>query len=112
MKCIQYSTEVNEVTSHSALTAALRAPQLVYVNDNDEDKDNEGLEEQFLTEDEQGLENEVGQVSAQNKGALNSVYTQRLQDSELDLQLFHTMGEVINNFFDENLEDVLRTSQL
>ena len=100
---------------------------MVFVND----CKNDDLEEPFLNEDENGPEAEVEDVTAnrvttpvdiqQNTGPLHLVYTQTSQpESELDLQPSwgpgdqdnNSMGDIINNYLYENLEDVLRTCQI
>ena len=91
---------------------------MVYVDD-------EGLEEQFLIRDEASQEvmditaNRVTTpVDTENAAPLNPIYTQRSQqDEELDLQLLRgprveSLGEAIDNFLDDNYEDVLHTSNI
>ena len=90
-------------------TNASRIPQMVFVDD-------KGLEEQFLTDEET--------ANALNTSA-NHVTTpvntnqsiQQIQHEELDLQLSRGPREesivhTIDQFLDENYEDVLRTSNI
>ena len=88
--------------------------------------DDEGLEEQFLTEDE--ASQEVMNITANrvttpvetedDAAPLNPIYTQRSQqDEDLDLQLLRgprdkNLGEAIGNFLDDNYEDILCTSNI
>ena len=91
---------------------------MVYVDD-------EGLEEQFLTGDkasQEVMDTTVNRVTTpvdtDNAAPLNPIYTQRSQqDEELDLQPSkgprdESLGEAIDNFQDDNYEDVLRTSNI
>ena len=103
---------VNEPTNMNA-TNVSGVPPMVFVND-------EGLEEQFLTEDEDTpnipdtTENRVTtpvDTVPENQG------TQQVQEEELDLQPSRVPREeslvkTIDQFLDENYEDVLRTSNI
>ena len=93
-------------------------PPLVYVEE-------DGLEEQFLTEDE--ASQEIAEVTVNrvttpmetvDAAPLDPIYTQRSQQDE-DLDLHPSRGpwdesllNVMEQFLDENYEDVLRTSNL
>ena len=115
---------INEVTNYTASTAAL-AP-LTYVNN--EEEDDEGLQEQFLTEDEEEgddipdiPENRVvTPIDVQStEGPLNPRYTQQTVPSDLDVQPSkgprkqeEELSDTIGAFMDEGYEDILRTSQL
>ena len=114
---------INEVTNYTVSTAAM-AP-LTYVND---EEDDEGLQEQFLTEDEGDIDDipdipenrvvtPVGEQSTE--GPLNPRYTQQMARSDLDVQPSkgprkqqEDLGDTIGAFMDEGYEDILRTSQL
>ena len=93
-------------------------PPLVYV-------DEDGLEEQFLTEDE--ATQEIADVTANrvttpmeaaDTAPLDPIYTQRSQqEEELDLQpsrgpRSESLLNVMEQFLDDNYEDVLRTSNM
>ena len=115
--------DINEVTNYTALTTAM-AP-LTYVND---EEDDEGLQEQFLTEDEGEVDDipdipenrVVTPVDEQTtEGPLNLRYTQQTVRSDLDVQPSkgprkqeEDLGDTIGAFMDEGYEDILRTSQL
>ena len=99
-------------------TGASTVPPMVYM-------DGEGLEEQFLTEDEASQEvmdntaNTVTTPVGDNEGApLDPIYTQRSQqETELDLHPSRGPREesvvnVLDQFLDENYEDILRTSNI
>ena len=97
-------------------TRSPTVPPLVYV-------DEDGLEEQFLTEDEASQEiaevttNRVTTpVETADTAPLDPIYTQRSQQ-DLDLQPSRgphgeSLLNVMEQFLDENYEDVLRTSNL
>ena len=99
-------TEVNT-------TNASGVPPMVFVDD-------EGLEEQFLTKDEDTpnvLDTTANHVTTPVEAVHANQGTQQVQEEELDLQpsrgpregnLFNT----IDQFLDENYEDVLRTSNI
>ena len=87
--------------------------------------DDEGLEEQFLMEDEVSQEvmditaNRVTTPVGDNDGALlDPIYTQRSQqETELDLHPSRSpkedsMANVLDQFLDDNYEDVLQTSNI
>ena len=104
------NTQTSEVTAESSATS--RIPPMVYVDD-------EGLQEQFLMEDE--VSQEVMDITANkvttlvdtedDAAPLNPIYTQRSQQEEdLGLQPSRgpreeSMGELINDFLDENMEN-------
>ena len=107
---------VRDTVSAGSTTTAV--PPLVYV---DEDR----LEEQFLTEDE--ATQEIADVTANrvttpvevtDTAPLDPIYTQRSQQEEaLDLQPSRgprsdSLLNVMEQFLDENYEDVLRTSNM
>ena len=102
----------------SNTTGVSAVPPMVYV-------DEEGLEEQFLTEDE--VSQEVLDITANrvttpvgdsDVAPLDPIYTQRSQqETELDLQPSRgpkedSMVNVLDQFLDDNYEDVLRTSNI
>ena len=106
------TTAANEPTEVNA-TNVSGVPQMVFVDD-------EGLEEQFLTDGEDTTN--IQDISANRvTTAVNTTLTnrsiQQIQHEELDLQpsrgpreesIVHT----IDQFLDENYEDVLRTSNI
>ena len=105
-------------TTRSNTTGASAVPPMVYV-------DEEGLEEQFLTEDEVSQEvldvtaNRVTTPVGDNDVApLDPIYTQRSQqEMELDLQPSRgpkedSIANALDQFLDDNYEDVLRTSNI
>ena len=112
-------TQPSEGATEPNMTDTSRVPPMVYVDD-------EGLEEQFLTGDKASQEvmditaNRVTTpVDMENDAApLNPIYTQRSQqDEDLDLQLSRgprdeSLGEAIDNFLDDNYEDVLHNSNI
>ena len=123
---VEESTEVNninKVTNYTASTAAM-AP-LMYVN---EEEDDEGLQEQFLTEDEGEVDDipdipenrVVTPVDEQTtEGPLSPKYKQQTVRSDLDVQPSkgprkqeEDQGDTIGAFMDEGYEDILRTLQL
>ena len=109
------SGTLSEVNTGNATTTV---PPLVYV-------DEDGLEEQFLMEDE--ATQEIAEVTANrvttpmeatDVSPLDPIYTQRSQQEE-DLDLQPSRGprgesllNVMEQFLDENYEDVLRTSNM
>ena len=112
------STSTMANATESNTTGASAVPPMVYV-------DEEGLEEQFLTEDE--VSQEVLDVTANrvttpvgdnNVAPLDPIYTQRSQQkTELDLQPSRGPKEdsivnALDQFLDDNYEDVLRTSNI
>ena len=99
-------------------STATTVPPLVYV-------DEDGLEEQFLTEDE--ATQEIADVTANrvttpvettDTAPLDPIYTQRSQqEEELDLQpsrgpRSESLLNVMEQFLDDNYEYVLRTSNM
>ena len=112
-------TQPSEGATEPNMTDASQVPPMVNVDD-------EGLEEQFLLGDEASqevmdiTENRVTTpVDTENDTApLNPTYTQRSQqDKDLDLQPSggsrdESRGEAIDNFLDDNYEDVLHTSNI
>ena len=104
------TTEVDTATTS-------RIPQMVFV-------DGEGLEEQFLTEDEASQEiagitaNRVTMPRENEAAPLDPIYTQQSQQDEgLDLQPSRgpreeNLTNVLDQFLDDNYEDVLRTSTI
>ena len=93
MNIVEESTEVNninEVTNYTVPTAAMTP--LMYVN---EDEDKEGLQEQFLTEDEDEID-EIPDIPENRvvtpvdeqaiEGPLNPRYTQQTVRNDLDVQ--------------------------
>ena len=109
------SGTLSEVNMGNATTTV---PPLVYV-------DEDGLEEQFLTEDE--ATQEIAEVTANrvttpvepaDVAPLDPIYTQRSQQEE-DFDLQPSTGprgesllNVMEQFLDDNYEDVLRTSNM
>ena len=108
-------TQPSEDVTELNKTDASRVLPMVYVDD-------KGLEEQFLTGDEASqevMDNTADRVTTPvDVTPLNLIYTQRLQqDEELDLQPLkgprdESLGEAIDNFLNDNYEDVLRTSNI
>ena len=94
-------------------TNASGVPQMVFV-------DEEGLEEQFLTEDEDSanvLDTSANRVTTPVDTILTNQSIQQMQNEELDLQPSRGPREesivnTIDQFLDENYEDVLRTSNI
>ena len=82
--------------------------------------DDEGLEEQFLTEDEDTpnvLDTTANRVTTPVDTIPENYGTQQAQEEELDLQPSRGPREegivnTIDQFLDENYEDVLRTSNI
>ena len=94
-------------------TDASGVPPMVFV-------DEEGLEEQFLTEDEDTpnvLDTTANRVTTPVDAAHANKGTQQVQEGELDLQPSRgprdeSLVNTIEQFLDENYEDVLRTSNI
>ena len=94
-------------------TNASGVPPMVFVDD-------EGLEEQFLTEDEDTpnvLDTTANRVRTPVEAAHVNQGTQQIQEEELDLQPSRgpregSLVNTIDQFLDENYEDVLRTSNI
>ena len=88
-------------------------PPMVFVDD-------KGLEEQFLTEDEDTpnvLDTTANCVTTPVKAVHANQGTQPVQEEELDLQPSRgpregSLVNTIDQFLDENYEDVLRTSNI
>ena len=88
-------------------------PPMVFVDD-------EGLEEQFLTEEEDTanvLDTTANRVTTPVDAAHANQGTQKVQEEELDLQPSRgpreeSLVNTIDQFLDENYEDVLRTSNI
>ena len=113
------TTQASEGITELNMTNTSRVPPVVYIDD-------EGLEEQFLTGDE--ASQEIMDITANrvttpvdmedNAAPLNPIYTQRSQqDEDLDLQPSRgprdeSMNDAIDNFLDDNYEDVLHTSNI
>ena len=93
-------------------TSASGIPQMVFV-------DNEGLEEQFLTDEETAnvLDTSANRVTTPVNTTLTNQSIQQMQHEELDLQPSQGPREesivnTIDQFLDKNYEDVLRTSNI
>ena len=94
-------------------TDASRVPPMVFVDD-------EGLEEQFLTEDEDTAnvrDTSANRVTTPVDTIAEDQGVQQAQEEELDLQPSRGPREesivnTIDQFLDENYEDVLRTSNI
>ena len=106
------ATTANEPMEANA-TNTSGVPPMVFVDD-------EGLEEQFLTEDEDSanvLDTSANRVTTPVDTILTNQGIQQTQDEELDLQPSRGPREesivnTIDQFLDENYEDVLRTSNI
>ena len=106
------TTAANEPTEANA-TNVSGVPQMVFVDD-------EGLEEQFLTDSEDNTniqDTSANRVTTPVNTTPTNRSIQQIQHEELDLQpsrgpreesIVHT----IDQFLDENYEDVLRTSNI
>ena len=103
---------VNEPTEMNT-TGTSGVPPMVFVDD-------EGLEEQFLTEDED-TQNILDTTANRVTTPVNTIPvdqgTQQVQEEELDLQPSRgpreeSLVNTIDQFLDENYEDVLRTSNI
>ena len=94
-------------------TGASGVPPMVFVDD-------EGLEEQFLTEDEDTpnvLDTTANRVTTPVDTVPENQGTQQVQEEELDLQPSRgprdeSLVNTIEQFLDENYEDVLCTSNI
>ena len=93
-------------------TKASGVPQMVFVDD-------EGLEEQFLTDEEtaNALDTSANRVTTPVNTTPTNQSIQQTQHEELDLQPSRGPREesivnTIDQFLDENYEDVLRTSNI
>ena len=93
-------------------TSASGIPQMVFVDD-------EGLEEQFLTDEETAnvLDTSANRVTTPVNTTPTNQSIQQMQHEELDLQPSQGPREesivnTIDQFLDENYEDVLRTSNI
>ena len=103
---------VNEPLEMDA-TGGPGIPQMVFVDD-------EGLEEKFLTEDEDTpnlLDTTANRVTIPVDAVHANQGTQQMQEEELDLQPSRgpregSLVNTIDQFLDENYEDVLRTSNI
>ena len=103
---------VNEPLEMNA-TGGPGIPQMVFVDD-------EGLEEKFLTEDEDTpnlLDTTANRVTIPVDAVHANQGTQQMQEEELDLQPSRgpregSLVNTIDEFLDENYEDVLRTSNI
>ena len=103
---------VNEPTKMNT-TGTSGVPPMVFV-------DNEGLEEQFLTEDEDTqniLDTTANCVTTPVDTIPVNQGTQQAQEEELDLQPSRgpreeSLVNTTDQFLDENYEDVLRTSNI
>ena len=87
-------------------TATSGVPPMVFVDD-------EGLEEQFLTEDE----DTPNVLDTTANCVTTPVDTQQVQEEDLDLQPSRgpreeSLVNTIDQFLDDNYEDVLRTSNI
>ena len=94
-------------------TNASGVPPMVFVDD-------EGLEEQFLTEDEDTpnvLDTMANHVTTPVEAVHTNQVTQQTQEEELDLQPSRgpkdeSLVNTIEQFLDDNYEDVLHTSNI
>ena len=106
------TTTTNNPTEMNT-TNASGVPPMVFV-------DEEGLEEQFLTEDEDTanvLDTSANRVTTPVDTIPTNQSIQQMQNEELDLQPSRGPREesivnTIDQFLDENYEDVLRTSNI
>ena len=106
------ATTANEPTEANA-TNTSGVPPMVFVDD-------EGLEEQFLTDDEDSanvLDTSANRVTTPVDTIPNNQGIQQAQEEELDLQPSRGPREesivnTIDQFLDDNYEDVLRTSNI
>ena len=102
----------SEPTETNAINAS-GVPQMVFVDD-------EGLEEQILTEDEDTanvLDTSANRLATPVDTTPTNLIIQQTQNEELDLQPSRGPREesivnTIDQFLDENYEDVLRTSNI
>ena len=98
------TTTANDPTEMNA-TNTSGVPPMVFVDD-------EGLEEQFLTDGE-----DTPNILDTTANRVTTPVTQQKQEEELDLQSSRGPGEgslvnTIDQFLDENYKDVLRTSNI
>ena len=106
------TTTANEIMGVNA-TDSSGVPPMVFMDD-------EGLEEQFLTEDEDTpnvLDTTANRVTTPVEAVHTNQVTQQTQEEELDLQPSRgpregSLVNTIDQFLDENYEDVLRTSNI
>ena len=105
------TTTASEPTEANA-TNTSGIPQMVFVDD-------EGLEEQFLTDEEtaNALDTSANRVTTPVDTSPPNQSIQQMQHEELDLQPSRGPREesivnTIDQFLDENYEDVLRTSNI
>ena len=106
------TTAANELVERNTTTTS-GVPPMVFVDD-------EGLEEQFLTEDEDTpnvLDTTANRVTTPVETSHTNQVTQQTQEEELDLQPSRgpREGSIVNTidqFLDENYEDALRTSNI
>ena len=105
------TTAASEPTEANA-TNTSGIPQMVFVDD-------EGLEEQFLTDEEtaNALDTSANRVTTPVDTTPPNQSIQQMQHEELDLQPSRGPREesivnTIDQFLDENYEDVLRTSNI
>ena len=105
------TTAASEPTEANA-TNTSGIPQMVFVDD-------KGLEEQFLTDEEtaNALDTSANRVTTPVKTTPTNQSIQQTQHKELDLQPSRGPREesivnTIDQFLDENYEDVLRTSNI
>ena len=106
------TTTTSETTEANA-TNASGVPQMVFVDD-------EGLQEQFLTEDEDTaniLDTSANHVTTPVDTTLTNQSIQQTQNEELNLQPStgprdESLVNTIEQFLDYNYEDVLRTSNI
>ena len=106
------ATTANEPMEANA-TNTSGVPPMVFVDD-------EGLEEQFLTEDEDSanvLDTSANCVTTPVNTILTNQGTQQMQNEEHDLQPSRGPREesivnTIDQFLDDNYKDVLRTSNI
>ena len=111
-------SEAIQLVRDTVSTGNTTVPPMTYL-------DKDGLEEQFLTEDE--VTQEIADVTANrvttpvevaDTAPLDPIYTQRSQqEEELDLQpsrgpQSNSLLNIMEQFLDENYEDVLRTSNM
>ena len=106
------TTAANELVERNTTTTS-GVPPMVFVDD-------EGLEEQFLTEDEDTpnvLDTTANRVTTPVEASPTNQVTQQTQEEELDLQPSRgpregSLVNTIDQFLDENYEDVLPTSNI
>ena len=106
------TTTANDPTERNT-TNASGVPPMVFVEE-------EGLEEHFLTEDEDTpnvLDTTANRVTTPVEVVCTNQGTQQMQEEELDLQPSRgpregSLVNTIDQFLDKNYEDVLRTSNI